>query len=293
MERLIREYMPEEIKTQIDVVLEAGDNTLDELAVVAYGVQKKESVVSSISTVKVSELKVPTRSLTNALAGRVAGVIAVQRSGEPGNDDAQFWIRGVSTFGAGSSPLVLVDGVERPLSNIEPEEIETFSVLKDASATAVYGIRGANGVILVNTRKGANRAPSINFKMESGMTSATRLPELANAPTVYELYNEANLNTNPFFNTQYTPEIIERYKSGVDPILYPDVDWIGTMLKKNAANSRANLNISGGSDFAKYFVSATYYGEDGIWKADDLNAYNTNANLKRYNFRANVDIKLN
>jgi len=280
-------------KTELNVVLEASDNLLDELTVVAYGVQKKESVVSSISTVKVSELKVPTRSLTNALAGRVAGVIAVQRSGEPGNDDAQFWIRGVSTFGAGSSPLVLVDGIERPLSNIEPEEIETFSVLKDASATAVYGIRGANGVILVNTRKGANKAPSINFKLESGMTSPTQLPKLANAATVYELYNEANLNTNPFFNSQYTPEIIERYKSGVDPILYPDVDWIGTMLKKNARNSRANLNISGGGDVSKYFVSATYYGEDGIWKADNLNAYNTNANLKRYNFRANVDIKLN
>ena len=276
----------------INVEMELEEGQLSEVAVVAFGVQKKESVVGAISTVKVDELKVPTRSLANTLGGRVAGVISVQRSGEPGNDDAQFWIRGVSTFGAGSAPLVLVDGVERPLNNIEPEEIESFSVLKDASATAVYGIRGANGVILVNTRKGTNEKPTISFKAESGFMGATRLPQLADAPTVFELYNEANLNSNPDFQTPYTPEIIDLYRNQADPELYPDVDWIGLMIKDWSRNERANLNISGGGDVAKYFVSATYYGEDGIWKGDNLNDYNTNAALKRYNFRANTDLKL-
>ncbi|HKG05650.1 MAG TPA: TonB-dependent receptor, partial [Pedobacter sp.] len=277
----------------INVVLESSDNKLDEVAIVAYGVQKKESVVGSISTVQVKELKQPGRSLSNVIGGRVAGVIAVQRSGEPGNDDAQFWIRGVGTFGAGSTPLVLVDGVERPLNNIEPEEIESFSVLKDASATAVYGIRGANGVILVNTRRGSNEKPVVSFKMESGAVGATRLPKLARAATVYELFNEANLNNNPDFKSPYTDEILQKYRDQSDPELYPDVNWIDVMMKEWTNNNRANLNISGGGDVAKYFVSATYYNENGIWKDGSLNAYNTNANLKRYNFRANTDIKLN
>lgn len=280
-------------ESELTITLEPSDLQLQEVAVVAFGTQKKESVVGAISTVQVRDLKTPARSLANSMAGKVAGVIAVQRSGEPGNDDAQFWIRGISTFGAGSSPLVLVDGVERPLNNIEPEEIESFSVLKDASATAVYGIRGANGVILVNTRRGAVEKPNINFKYQTGVSGATRLPKLANAPTVFELYNEANLNTNPNFNTPYTPEIIQKYRDQSDPELFPDVDWIGLMMKDWTTNSRANLNVSGGGDIAKYFVSATYYSEDGIWKTDKLNAYNTNAALKRYNFRANTDINLN
>ncbi len=277
----------------LNVVLSEIDYELEGVTVVAFGTQKKESVVGAISTVKVSELKVPARSLVNVLGGRVAGVISVQRSGEPGNDDAQFWIRGISTFGAGSSPLLIVDGVERPINNIEPEEIESFSVLKDAAATAVYGIRGANGVILINTRKGiANTKPIVNFKVESGISGATRLPKLANAPTVFELYNEANLNTNPNFQTPYTPEIIDLYRNKTDPELYPDIDWISLMIKDWAYNKRMNINISGGGNVAKYFVSATYYGEDGIWKGASLDRYNTNTNLKRYNFRANTDFEL-
>src|SRR5690606_19040952 len=141
----------------INVVMELADNTLNEVAVVAFGVQKKASVVGAISTVNVQELKTPVRSLNNALAGKIAGVIAVQRSGEPGYDDAQFWIRGINTFGAGKEPLILVDGIQRPLNNVDPEEIESFSVLKDASATAVYGVRGANGVVLITTKRGSNQ----------------------------------------------------------------------------------------------------------------------------------------
>jgi TonB-linked SusC/RagA family outer membrane protein len=280
-------------KRYFEIMMNPVTQELEEFTVVAFGTQKKESVVGAISTVKVDELKVPTRSMSNTLGGRVAGIISVQRSGEPGNDDAQFWIRGISTFGAGSSPLVLVDGVERSLSNIEPEEIESFSVLKDASATAMYGIRGANGVILINTRKGKSEKPIISVKAEIGASGATRLPKLANAVTTYELYNEANLNTNPNFQSQYTPGIIELYRNQSDPVLYPDVDWMNIMIKDWAQNNRVNVNVSGGGDVAKYFVSATYYDEGSIWKGDKLYEYNTNTNLKRWNFRANTDLKVN
>jgi TonB-dependent SusC/RagA subfamily outer membrane receptor len=165
-------------RSKVEVIMQVNNQALDEVVVVGYGEQKR-SVVGAITTVKMADIKsAAPRSLNNALAGKVAGVIAVQRSGEPGYDDAQFWVRGISTFGAGASPLVLVDGVERPINNIEPEEIESFSVLKDASATAVYGIRGANGVILVTTRRGTNDKPSISFKYETGSNSPTMLPQM-------------------------------------------------------------------------------------------------------------------
>jgi len=290
-------YQSQEItigsRSKVEVVMQVNNQALDEVVVVGYGEQKKESVVGAITTVKMADIKsAAPRSLNNALAGKVAGVIAVQRSGEPGYDDAQFWVRGISTFGAGASPLVLVDGVERPINNIEPEEIESFSVLKDASATAVYGIRGANGVILVTTRRGVNDKPSISFKYESGSNSPTMLPQMVDGPTDLNLYNEAQLASNPNLVTPYTPEVIAKYASGADPYLYPNVNWIDLLVKKNTPTKRANLNISGGSPNAKYFVSATYYDEEGIWKGDNLNRYNTNAGLKRYNFRANTDVKL-
>ncbi|RPD50717.1 SusC/RagA family TonB-linked outer membrane protein [Paracnuella aquatica] len=290
-------YTPQEVpvngQASISVKLAEANNQMADVVVVGYGTQRKGSVVGAISTVKVADVKsAAPRSLNNALAGKVAGVISVQRSGEPGYDDAQFWIRGVSTFGAGANPLVLVDGVERPLNNIEPEEIESFSVLKDAAATAIYGIRGANGVILVTTRRGAREKPNISFKIERGISAPTRVPEFVDAPTYLNLYNEAQLASNPNFVTPYTPEIIAKYASGEDPLLYPNVDWIDLMMKDYSNRSRANLNIAGGGDVARYFVSASYYSEDGIWKGDNLNTYNTNAGLKRYNFRANTDINL-
>lgn len=277
----------------IDVTLIEQVSDIDEVVIVGYGTQKKESVVGAISTVNVKSLKsaVP-RSLNNALAGQVAGVIAVQRSGEPGNDDAQFWIRGISTFGAGSDPLVLVDGVERPINNIEPEDIETFSVLKDAAATAIYGIRGANGVILVNTRRGASQAPSINFKYETMLKGATRWPEYTDGATFMELYNEAYLATNPESQPYFSQDRIDKTRSGEDPLLYPDVNWLDLMTKKHTLSNRANLNVTGGGEVAKYYISGSLLNEQGMWKEDNLNAYHTNTNLNRYNFRANTDVKL-
>lgn len=290
------EVMDVPLKKQrvISVVLKVKENAMKESVVVAYGTQKKESVTAAISTVQAKELKNPTQNLSQSIAGRVAGIIAVQRSGEPGgNDNAQFWIRGISTFGAGSSPLVLVDGVERPLNNLDPEEIENFSVLKDAAATAVYGIRGANGVVLITTRRGTNARPAMNFKYERGVSGPTRLPKLTDGPTYMTLYNEAYINKFPGQTAPYSDDLISKTKSGADPYLYPNVDWTKLMVKDWSANEHANLNISGGSPAAKYFVSASYYNLAGIWKQDGLNNYNTNANNKRYNFRANTDINLN
>ncbi len=279
----------------INIVLEKDAAELEGVAVIAYGQQKKKNVVGAVATVSVQDLKVATpRSLNNAIAGRVSGVLAVQRSGEPGNDDAQFWIRGVSTFGAGANPLVIVDGVERPLSNIEPEDIESFSVLKDAAATAVYGIRGANGVIVVNTKRGSNSKPIINFKYEHITKGATEWPEFAGAPEFMELYNEAELATNPNRTApRFSQEVIDRTRSGEDPYLYPNVNWLDMMVNKAAPSNRATLNVSGGTETVKYFISGSYLSEDGLWKEDNLNAYNTNTRLNRYNFRANTDVRLN
>lgn len=280
-------------QTLINVTLKEDINSLDDVVVVAYGTQKKGSVVGAISTVKISDLKVATpRSLTNALAGKIAGVISVQRSGEPGKDDAQFWIRGISTFGAGREPLVLVDGVERAMNNVEPEDIDSFSVLKDASATAVYGIRGANGVILITTRRGKVAAPTLSFKYERGLLNATSKPKFVDAPTYLTLLNEANLATNPNYVTPYTPEVIEKYRSGVDPYLYPNVDWMKLLLKDFSSNQRATMNVSGGTEKAKYYVSGSYYDESGIWGTDALKKYNSQTKLKRITFRSNIDLAL-
>ncbi|WP_256011726.1 SusC/RagA family TonB-linked outer membrane protein [Desertivirga xinjiangensis] len=280
-------------RTTVNVKLKESTKDLQEVVVVAYGTQKKGSVVGAISTVKPADLKVAApRSLTNAIAGKVAGVISVQRSGEPGKDDAQFWIRGISTFGAGKEPLVLVDGIERPMNNVEPEDIESFSVLKDASATAVYGIRGANGVVLVTTRRGKQAKPALNFKYEKGMLNATSKPKFVDAPTYLQLLNEANLATNPNYVTPYTPGVIEKYRSGEDPHLYPNVDWMGMMMKDFSDNQRATMNVSGGSEKAKYYISGSYYDESGIWSTDALKSYNSQSKLQRINFRSNTDLAL-
>jgi TonB-linked SusC/RagA family outer membrane protein len=266
---------------------------INEVVVVGYGTQKKESVVSAITNVNVKELKIAApRSITNILAGKVSGVISVQRSGEPGKDDAQFWIRGISTFGAGREPLVLVDGVERSLSNVEPEDIENFSVLKDASATAIYGIKGANGVILLTTRRGKTGEPSINFKYEMGMQQPIAKPQFVDAPTYLELINEAQLASNPNYVTPYTPEVIAKYRSGEDPWLYPNVDWMDLMMKDQSTNRRFTVNASGGTEKARYFISGSYYGENGIWNSDPNKNYDSSTRLNRVNFRSNIDLTI-
>ena len=288
-------YATEEIKINgrrnINIRLREDTKALDEVVVVGYGQQKKESVVVSMSSVKPSEIAAPTRNLTNNLAGQVSGLIAVQRSGEPGYDDAEFWIRGISTFASNSSasaPLVLVDGVPRKITDIEPDEIETFSVLKDAAATAIYGAEGANGVILVTTKRGKDEKPKITFKTEHSISSPQRLPEFVGSADYLSLYNEAlNNDGEPDL---FSAETIEKFRTSTDRDLYPDTDWISELLRKNTHNHRYTLNVRGGSARSRYFVSGAYYTESGIYKGNPTEKYDTNIGLDRFNLRSNIDM---
>jgi TonB-linked outer membrane protein, SusC/RagA family len=274
----------------IDVMLTADNSTLNDVVVVGYGKQKKESVVGAISSVKGESLKFPTRNLTNSLAGQVSGLIAVQRSGEPGYDNAEFWIRGISTFKGGTSPLVLVDGVPRNIADIEPDEIETFSVLKDASATAVYGAEGANGVVIITSKRGSNKKPAITFRGEHSIGTPMRLPQFVSSADYMTLYNEALHNDGQV--SMFSDALIEKYRSNADPDLYPNTDWIKTMLRDNTQNDRLTLNVRGGSENAKYFVSGAYYAENGIFKEDQANKYDNNIGVKRFNLRSNIDLEV-
>jgi len=277
-------------RTTVNVKLKPSDNNvLNEVVVTATGAQKKASISGAITTVDVKTLKMPTSNITNALAGNIAGVISMQVSGEPGANQSEFWIRGISTFGAGSSALVLVDGFERPFNEINIEDIESFSVLKDASATAIYGSRGANGVIIITTKKGDAGKINISGKAEYGYNTRTRTPDFVDGYTYAKLINEAKSTRNlePLFNDNELDII--RYN--LDPDLYPNVDWKDVLLKDGASTYRASLNLSGGGATARYFVSGSYISEEGMYKTDKaLKNYNTNSNLERYNYRMNFDI---
>ncbi|HBL73667.1 MAG: hypothetical protein A2W90_14275 [Bacteroidetes bacterium GWF2_42_66] len=273
-------------KTAIDVILQEDITTLDEAVVVGMGKQRKASVIGSISTISVNDIKIPSRSLTNALSGRMAGAVVVQRSGEPGNDNASFWIRGISTFGENRTPLILVDGVERSMNDLSVEEIESISILKDASATAVYGVRAANGVVIVNTRKGVAQKPSVELKMEYGMSDLPMMPKYLDGPNYARLYNEALGREN------YSPEYIENTRLGTDPYLYPNVNWFNEIFKKYGSNAQTTINVRGGGEVARYFVSFGYLDETGNLKDSPDNDYKSNIDLKRYNFRSNVDVTL-
>ena len=274
------------------VEMEIKAENLSEVAVVGYGRQKKISVVGSQVTVKPEELKIPVRDLTNALAGRLAGVVAVQRSGEPGYDASSIFIRGVSTFASSPrSPLLVVDGVpDRSINNIDPEDIESFTVLKDASATAVFGTRGANGVILVNTKKGKAGKAQINVEVNQATSQFTQLPGFVDAPTFMKMFNEGL--TMRGRTVQYADDVIQKHATGEDPDLYPNVDWFKELFNKFGNSNRVNLNVRGGSSTANYYISAGYYNEVGMFKRDEVQAYNSSINYNRYNFTSNVNVDL-
>lgn len=218
----------------MDVVLDEDVSEMEEVVVVGYGQQKKVSVIGAISSLKPEVLQTSqTRSLTNSLSGQIAGIIAVQRSGEPGYDDSDFWIRGINTFGANANPLVLIDGIERSMSNISPEEIESFSVLKDATATAVYGVRGANGVILIQTKKGKVGKARITVKADYGISNPTKLPDFVGAAKYMEVINEAQKLSG--MDVLYSHDMIEKTRIGYDSDLYPDVNWIKAVTQKKHA----------------------------------------------------------
>ena len=273
-----------------NIILEEDVEALDEVVVVGYGNQKKLSVIGSVQTIEPTKLQVgSSRSLSNNLAGQLAGVIAVQPSGEPGYDNSNFWIRGIASFSGNTSPLVLVDGVERSLNDLDPAEIESFSVLKDASASAMYGVRGANGVIIINTKRGTIAAPSVNVRVEQSIPAPTKLPEFIGAAEYMSLLNSLESDPN---KRMFTKEQILKTYYGYDKDLYPNVDWIDAITKDYATSTRANLTVSGGTEILRYSLTASLYHENGIMASDKSLPYDTQSKLNRYNIRANVDLDL-
>ena len=294
-------YVTQEVAVKdlstINVLLEVAENTLDDVVVVAFGTQKRTDMVGSVTSVKPSALKVPSSNLTTALAGRVPGMIAYQRSGEPGQDNANFFIRGVTTFGYKTEPLILIDGVElttTDLARLSTDDIESFSVMKDATSTALYGARGANGVISVTTKKGIVGKAKFSFRLESSLSAPTREVELADPVTFMRMANEAALTRDPTgakIPAMYSEEkIANTGQPGSNPYLFPANDWREIMFKDNTLNQRANLNISGGGGVARYFVSGSLNKDNGILNVDKRNNFNTNIDLKSYTLRSNIDI---
>ena len=286
-----QEILIKEQKTIKVVMKEAKATALDEVVVTGTGEQRKLTMTGAVTNVDVSTLKTSSSSITNALAGNVAGVLARQASGMPGENRSEFWIRGISTFGAGSSALVLVDGFERSMNEINIEDIETFTVLKDASATAIYGSRGANGVVLITTKRGKEGKVHIDAKVETTYNTRTYTPELVDGYTYATLMNEARITRNqiPF----YSDEDLHLLANGLDKDLFPNVDWMGMLLKKGAPTYRATLNINGGGSLARYYVSASYVKEAGMYNVDEgLKDYDTNSSYHRWNYRVNVDMDI-
>jgi TonB-linked SusC/RagA family outer membrane protein len=288
-------YETQEIQLkEEDVVLhivlkESKSSVLDEVVITASGARKKVNVTGAITSVNVSELKTPVSSITNAMGGVVPGVVTMQQSGQPGANNAEFWIRGISTFGASSSALVMVDGFERSLNELNIEDIESFNVLKDASATAIYGSRGANGVILITTRKGKEGKVEVNAKAEYTWTTRTITPEFADGFTYAGMANEARTNRN--LKAVYTDQELMMIREQLDPDIYPNVNWSDLLLKDGAPTYRASVSARGGGATAKYYLSGSYLNEGGMYHVDKtMKEYNTNANYERYNYRLNMDL---
>lgn len=286
-------YKPQDVPVAdreiVDVVMQQNDAILDAVEVVGYGVQKKISVIGSQQTIATKELKVPVANLTQGLAGRVSGLVSVQRTSEPGFDDANIYIRGISTLTASmSAPLTLVDGVPRSFANVDPEDIESFSILKDASATAVYGVRGANGVIIINTKNGLKGRPKFSVRYTEGLTKPTKITDFADGATYMEMSNEASLTRGG--GRLYSRDIIEKTRRGDDPYLYPDVDWMKEILRDFSRNRSANVNVQGGSDKAVYYIGLAYYDENGMYKDTKLADYNSNTFYRRYNVTSNLTL---
>lgn len=275
----------------IDVSMEEDVAALDEVVVVGFGTQKKASVVGSITNIEPAKLaSSPSRSLSNNLAGMVPGVIAVQRSGDPWFNNSDFWIRGISSFTGNTNPLVLVDGIERSLHDIDPEEIASFSVLKDAAASAVYGVRGANGVIMIETKRGKIGKPQVEVRVEQAFTAPIKVPNYVGSARYLELINEMYADQG---RAPYASEAtIENYRNHTDPELYPDVNWWDVISKDHADNTRVNLSVNGGSDILRYSLVAGYYNENGIIERDENQAWDSSLKVQRFTVRSNVDVNL-
>jgi len=274
-----------------DVILEEQVNELDEMVVTGYGQQRKISSVGAQSSIKAIDIKAPTGSLTNVLAGRLPGIVSVQRTGEPGKDAADIWIRGISTPNS-ANPLILVDGVERTFNDIDPEDIESLTILKDASATAVYGVRGANGIIIIKTKPGIIGKPSVKVDYYEGFNRFTKSPKLADGIVFMEAANEASYNMGEGEYKNYSQEYIENTRSGTDPLLYPNVNWRKEIFKDWAHSRRINASVRGGSQMAQFFASVSYYNETGMIKTNSYENYDSGIDYDRYNITMNINLQV-
>ncbi len=281
---------------EITIVMQQKSSTLENVTIVAFSRQKKESVVGSITTVKPSELKVASSNLTTAFAGRVPGMMSYRSSGEPGRDNAEFFIRGVTTFGYRKSPLMLVDGMEisaDDLARLQTDDIESFSIMKDAIATSLYGARGANGVILITTKEGREGPARVSVRIENTWSMPTRMIDIADPITYMRLNNEAVSTRNPLGILPYSEaKIAATMNPNRNPYVYPAVDWIEEMFKPAAMNQRVNFNISGGGKVARYYLAATFNQDNGLMRNEGMNNFNTNIDLKKYNVRTNFNVNV-
>lgn len=284
-----------ENKTVIHIALKVSNKQLEDVTVVAFAKQKKESVIGSITTVKPTELKIPSSNLTTALAGRMSGLISYQRSGEPGKDNAEFFIRGVTTFGYKKDPLILIDNNEvttQELSRMQPDDIASFSIMKDATATALYGSRGANGVILVTTKEGSVGKAQISVRFEESISKPTSMVRLADPITYMRLHNEAVRTRDPLGITPYSQSKIANTIAGGNPYVYPANDWYKTLFRDQTANQRLNFNVGGGGKVARYYLAGSVINDNGMLNVDQKNNFNSNIKLKRYMLRSNVNINI-
>lgn len=279
----------------IEVQLSEDESSIEEVTVVAFGTQKKSSIVGAITTVNTKDLQVPSSNLTSAFAGRIPGMIAFSPSGEPGADNAEFFIRGVTTFGYQSSPLILIDGFESTTDNLarlQPDDIESFSVLKDASATVLYGARGANGIIMVTTKSGKEGPVKLSARVDYHIAAPVQQINMVDGVSYMKLYNEARTTRDPLIGTYYPEQKIQSTIAGENPMLYPNIDWYSYLFNKSVSNKKVNLNISGGGQVATYYVAFGADRESGLLKVDNKNNFNNNIDIGRYNIRTNVVFKL-
>jgi len=283
----------------LKVTLTAKQDVMKDVVVTAYGKQSKITVTGAVASVNMSDMLTPVPNLTNALAGKVAGIISVQSSGEPGYDNSTFTIRGIGSFTGNNSPLIIVDGVQRDdvngsyggaYNNIDPEDVASISLLKDASSTAMYGAKGANGVLIITTKRGVAGKAKISLKAETGATGFARKPEMLDGVSYMELYNESRRNMG--LTEIYSQDQIQKTASGLDPYLYPNVNWIDKVYKNYSSLTNINLNVTGGGENVRYFVSGSYYNQEGPYNVRKLNSYNPNLSFKRYDFRTNLDINV-
>lgn len=281
----------------VNVALVETDSQIDEVVVVGYGTQKKASVVGSVQVIKTDELKVSSSSLSTSFAGRMAGVIAVQRSGEPGADGADFWIRGISTFSGATDPLIIIDGVQSTsadLNALDPEVIAGFSILKDATATALYGMRGANGVMIVTTKSGINSdKPIVNVRMEATYNNPTYVPEYVDGVTYMNMYNEALSTRGTTDVISYRQDKINNTgKVGSNQYVYPNVNWYDTLFKGGSMAEDVNVNVRGGGNKVQYFSNFAFNNEEGMLRRTNDFSYNTNVQVQRYTFQNNIDANI-